>query len=81
MLVMLALRLVFPKNTWLVLPKVEARFGRLTEEEEELANTTTKFALFGRPEITIAQAAAEGIDFLFAVQVAAFDSAMQNIFY
>ena len=55
---------------------VEARFGYLGVEEEE-PNIEKTFPLFGRQQITPAQAAADGID-LFSARMAAFDTAMQS---
>ena len=58
---------------------VENKFGSLEAEKKNDNNAPQvggSFALFGRCQVSPAEALAEGVD-LFAARVAAFDSAMQ----
>jgi Plant transposon protein len=60
---------------------IEAKYGSVDEESitNEVPSVPSAFALFGRPEIALADIALEGLD-LFSARMAAFDDSIQSCY-
>ena len=59
---------------------VNDRYGSLVvDNTADVATVAGSFALFGRRQVSLAEAIADGVD-LFAARVSAFDNAMQSCY-